>query len=80
MERAPFVPAPGWVLPFAVLLLGIAVLPLGAPRFWESNRRKLAVSALLGLPVLGLYLSHHPQALQRPKVRICRQRRSLTWN
>jgi Na+/H+ antiporter NhaD/arsenite permease-like protein len=63
MERSPFVPALGWVLPFAALLLAIAVLPLVAPRFWESNLRKLAVSALLGLPVLGLYLTRAPSAL-----------------
>jgi Na+/H+ antiporter NhaD/arsenite permease-like protein len=63
MEELAFVPAAGWVVPFAALLLGVAILPLAAPRFWESNLRKLAVSALLGLPVLGLYLGHHPQAL-----------------
>jgi Na+/H+ antiporter NhaD/arsenite permease-like protein len=50
-------------MPFAVLLLAIAVLPLTAARFWESNFRKLAVSAVLGLPVLVLYLRHHPPAL-----------------
>ena len=55
-------PSPG-SLPFAALLLAIAVLPLAAAHFWESNLRKLAVSAVLGLPVLGLYLGHHPQAL-----------------
>ncbi len=63
MDHAPFVPAVLWVLPFATLLLAIAVLPLAAAHFWDSNLRKLAVSALLGVPVLGLYLSHHPQAL-----------------
>jgi Na+/H+ antiporter NhaD/arsenite permease-like protein len=63
MEPQAFVPAAPWVLPFAAMLLGIAVLPLAAPRFWESNLRKLAFSALLGLPVLGLYLARHPQAL-----------------
>ncbi|HEY6548668.1 MAG TPA: sodium:proton antiporter, partial [Vicinamibacteria bacterium] len=63
MEHASFVPAVPWVLPFAALLLAIAVLPLAAAHFWESNLRKLAVSAVLGVPVLGLYLAHHPQAL-----------------
>jgi Na+/H+ antiporter NhaD/arsenite permease-like protein len=58
-----FVPAPAWVLPFALLLLGIALFPLFAPHFWESNLRKLGVCAALGLPVLGLYASHHPAAL-----------------
>jgi len=63
MEQAPFVPSPLWVGPFAALLLAIAVLPLFAAHFWESNLRKLAVSAVLGLPVLGLYLVGHPPAL-----------------
>ncbi|HEY6546540.1 MAG TPA: sodium:proton antiporter [Vicinamibacteria bacterium] len=56
-------PAVLWVAPFVTLLLAIAVLPLFAAHFWESNLRKLAVSALLGVPVLGLYLGAHPQAL-----------------
>ena len=63
METAPFVPSPVWVAPFALLLIGIAVLPLFAAHFWESNLRKLAVCAVLGLPVLWLYLRHHPEGL-----------------
>jgi len=62
-EHAVFVPAAGWVLPFAAMLLAIAILPLFAPGLWESNLRKLAVGAVLGLPVLVLYLRHHPAAL-----------------
>ena len=58
-----FVPHPAWVLPFAGILLAIALLPLFAAHFWESNLRKLGLSALLGLPVLWLYLRHHPAAL-----------------
>ena len=58
-----FVPSPAWVAPFAAILLAIALLPLAAPHFWESNLRKLGLSALLGLPVLALYLRHHPRAL-----------------
>ena len=63
MIENPFVPALGWIAPFALMLLAIAVLPLAVPRFWESNARKLAVSALLGLPVLVLYARHDPSAL-----------------
>ena len=63
METASFVPSPVWVAPFALLLLGIAVLPLSAAHFWESNLRKLGVCAVLGLPVLWLYLRHHPEGL-----------------
>jgi Na+/H+ antiporter NhaD/arsenite permease-like protein len=47
---------PVWtVLPFAGLLLSIAVLPLLTPHYWESNRNKGVVAALFALP-LALYL------------------------
>jgi Na+/H+ antiporter NhaD/arsenite permease-like protein len=43
---------PFWtVLPFAGLLLSIALLPLAAPHFWESHRNKALVSAAFGVPV-----------------------------
>jgi Na+/H+ antiporter NhaD/arsenite permease-like protein len=51
------------VLPFILMLLAIAVGPLWTPHWWESNRHKLAVAALLGLPVLVLYLFRRPAAL-----------------
>jgi Na+/H+ antiporter NhaD/arsenite permease-like protein len=51
------------VLPFVVMLLAIAVLPLAAPHWWESNRNKFFVSIVLGLPVLALYLVREPSAL-----------------
>jgi Na+/H+ antiporter NhaD/arsenite permease-like protein len=63
MAADAFVPAWPWALPFAGLLIAIAVLPLAAPHFWESNLRKLAVAGALALPVLLLYLSAHPAAL-----------------
>src|ERR1041385_7434392 len=50
-------------LPFVAMLLAIAILPLTAPHWWESNRNKLIVSAVLGLPVLVLYLGREPGAL-----------------
>jgi Na+/H+ antiporter NhaD/arsenite permease-like protein len=58
-------PAPPLVsaLPFAFMLLAIAVCPLWAPRWWQSNRHKLLVAAALGLPVLALYLLRRPAAL-----------------
>jgi Na+/H+ antiporter NhaD/arsenite permease-like protein len=47
---------PFWtVLPFAGLLLAIALLPLAAPHFWESHRSKALVAALFAAPV-ALYL------------------------
>ena len=63
MHTEAFVPALAWALPFVGLLLSIAVLPLAAPHFWESNLRKLGVCALLGAPVLVLYLRAHPASL-----------------
>jgi Na+/H+ antiporter NhaD/arsenite permease-like protein len=42
-------------LPFAGLLLAIAVLPLAAAHFWERNANKAKVAALFALPV-ALYL------------------------
>jgi Na+/H+ antiporter NhaD/arsenite permease-like protein len=60
---SPFVPAVWWTAPFVAMLLCIAVLPLAAPHFWESNLRKLGLSAFLGLPVLILYAVSHPAAL-----------------
>ena len=51
------------VAPFVAMLLAIAVFPLWIPRWWESNRHKLVVAALLGLPVLALYAGRRPGAL-----------------
>ena len=44
---------PTWtILPFAGLLLSIALLPLAVPHFWESNRNKALVAALFSAPVV----------------------------
>ncbi len=43
-----------WCLPFALLLLAIAVMPLAWPHFWEPNRNKALVVALLAVPVATL--------------------------
>jgi Na+/H+ antiporter NhaD/arsenite permease-like protein len=43
--------------------VAIALGPLWAPRWWESNRNKLLVSALLGGPILVMYLGRRPGAL-----------------
>jgi Na+/H+ antiporter NhaD/arsenite permease-like protein len=51
------------VAPFVALLLAIAVCPLWMPHWWESNRNKLVVSAVLGLPILALYAARRPAAL-----------------
>jgi Na+/H+ antiporter NhaD/arsenite permease-like protein len=51
------------VAPFLAMLLAIAVCPLWIPHWWESNRNKLVVSCVLGLPVVGVYALRHPHAL-----------------
>jgi len=48
---------PLWaVVPFAVTLLGIAVLPLAAPHFWESNRNRGIFTAIVATP-MAIYLA-----------------------
>ncbi|VTR98272.1 sodium:proton antiporter [Tuwongella immobilis] len=45
-------------MPFVLMLLGIAVLPLVAEHWWHSNRNKGIVSVLLGLPIVVYLLAH----------------------
>jgi len=55
-----------WIAPFAILLLGIAILPLAAPHFWEHNRNKLIFALLCGLPAavyMWKYAGDHSIAL-----------------
>ena len=40
------------VVPFVALLLSIAILPIAAPHFWESNRSKAIVAAIFSVPVI----------------------------
>jgi len=51
------------VVPFVVMLLAIAVGPLWVPLWWERNSHKLLVGAVLGAPVVVLYLFRRPAAL-----------------
>ena len=53
---------PYTAVPFVAMLLAIAVCPLWIPHWWESNRNKLLVACVLGLPVVGLYAVRHPHA------------------
>ena len=58
------VPPAGYsVLPFAAMLLAIAICPLALPHWWESNRNKLVVACVLGAPILAAYIVRDPQAL-----------------
>ena len=51
------------VVPFVAMLLAIALCPLWTPHWWESNRNKLVLSCVLGLPVIGLYAARRPHVL-----------------
>lgn len=44
------------LIPFALLLAAIAVMPLTFAHFWESNRNKLIVALVCSLPVLGFLI------------------------
>jgi Na+/H+ antiporter NhaD/arsenite permease-like protein len=49
---------PTWtVIPFLAYLLGIALIPIGLGRFWESNRNKLVVAVAASSPVLFYLLT-----------------------
>ena len=56
-------PAVGWVLPFAALLAALALLPIVAPHWWESNLRKFVLCGGLALPVALYYGVHDPSQL-----------------
>jgi Na+/H+ antiporter NhaD/arsenite permease-like protein len=40
----------GSVIPFVLILLSIAILPLTVPHWWEANRNKAIVSGVLAVP------------------------------
>ena len=45
-----------WILPFAGLLLSIAILPLAAGHWFEQNRNRALVAGLFGVPVVAYLL------------------------
>jgi Na+/H+ antiporter NhaD/arsenite permease-like protein len=52
---------PAWsVIPFAAYLLAIALVPLFAHHFWESNRNKFVVAVAASVPVLVYLLALEP--------------------
>ena len=51
------------VVPFVAMLLAIAVCPLWVSHWWESNRNKLVLACVLGVPVVGLYAARGPHVL-----------------
>lgn len=57
-EAPPVAPSLISAIPFCILLLCIAILPLfhGTHHWWERNRNKLAISVVLGSATLVYYL------------------------
>lgn len=55
--------SPWSVLPFAAMLVCIAVLPLVAGHLWERHAAKALLSLVLGAPVAGWVALHDPSAL-----------------
>jgi Na+/H+ antiporter NhaD/arsenite permease-like protein len=60
-DHALAAPPVATVLPFAILLAAIAILPLtpGLSHWWEHNSSKLLVAGLLAAVTLGYYLLGH---------------------
>ncbi len=55
---------PTWTyLPFGIVLLLIAVMPMAFPRFWSENRNKAIVCMIIALPVFLFNLVHFPDKL-----------------
>ncbi len=52
------------IIPFAIMLAAIAFLPLIVEHWWEKNRNKAIVSAILGIPVSVYVFLHEKHALE----------------
>jgi len=60
-DRVHAVVPPAWsVIPFAAYVLAIALLPLFARQFWQSNRNKLVVAVAASAPVLVYLFAVEP--------------------
>ncbi|HSA95612.1 MAG TPA: sodium:proton antiporter [Acidobacteriota bacterium] len=55
--------SPWTIVPFVGLLLSIALLPLRAPRFWESHKNKGLVAFLWSLPIAVYFIFNAPHEL-----------------
>jgi Na+/H+ antiporter NhaD/arsenite permease-like protein len=51
------------VIPFAVMLLGIAVLPLVAHHWWESNKNRAIFTAVVAAPIVVFLAVKYPVGL-----------------
>ncbi len=50
-------------IPFVILLLLIAFMPLAAPHFWEKNRNKAIITAIISLPIFIFLVAEFPHEL-----------------
>ena len=55
---------PLWsIIPFALILLSISVIPLIMPHWWEKNLNKGIIAIMLGVPVIIYVAMIHPSEL-----------------
>ena len=55
---------PLWsLIPFALMLVSIAILPAIVPHWWKSDRNKATLSIIASVPVLAIVLSCQPSLL-----------------
>jgi Na+/H+ antiporter NhaD/arsenite permease-like protein len=50
-------------IPFVILLLLIAIMPLAHPRFWEKNGFKALLTAIVSLPIFIILIIHFKRDL-----------------
>lgn len=59
------------VMPFVLLLMSIAVLPLAVPHFWEKNRNKGMISLIFGLPAAVFFIMRDWHILAKTSLEYC---------
>jgi Na+/H+ antiporter NhaD/arsenite permease-like protein len=52
-----------WIVPFALMLLSIAILPLAAGHWWDHLGNKAMLAVALAAPVAGFFLARQPHEL-----------------
>jgi Na+/H+ antiporter NhaD/arsenite permease-like protein len=50
-------------LPFVLLLLSIAIMPLAVPHFWDKNCNKAITTAIFSIPIVIYLVMYHPVKL-----------------
>jgi len=55
---------PNWsLIPFVMMLLSIAILPMTFPNWWDRNRNKTILSVVVSLPALAVIMGCNPNLL-----------------